>query len=77
MLLVSVPDPDLDPSDPYVFRPLGSGSVVICTDPDPSINKPKIQKTLVFTSVADPCHFGTDPDPRIQVSELMDPDFRH
>jgi len=30
----SVPDPD-----PYVLGPLGSGSVIISTDPDPSINK--------------------------------------
>ncbi len=34
-----VPDPDLQ--DPYVFGPLGSGSVIICTDPDPDplVNK--------------------------------------
>ncbi len=25
--------------DPYVFEPPGSGSVIICTDPDPSIIK--------------------------------------
>jgi hypothetical protein len=37
----SVPDPD--PYDQYVFGPLGSGSVIICTDPDPSINKRKIR----------------------------------
>jgi hypothetical protein len=30
----------VDP-DPYVFGPPGSGSVIICTDPDPSINKQK------------------------------------
>ncbi len=32
----SVVDPD-----PYVFKPPGSGSVIICWDPDPSINKQK------------------------------------
>ncbi len=33
----SVPD-----QDPYVFGPPGSGSVIICMDPDPSNNKKKI-----------------------------------
>jgi hypothetical protein len=35
-LNIGVPDPD-----PYVFGPPGSGSVIICTDPDldPSIKK--------------------------------------
>ncbi len=37
---ISVVDPDL-----YVFGPLGSGSVIICTGPDPSINKQKKQDT--------------------------------
>jgi hypothetical protein len=45
----SVVDPDLDP-DPYVFGPLGSGSgsVIICTNPDPSIKKKKSMKNLDF-----------------------------
>jgi hypothetical protein len=34
---IIVPDPD-----PKVFGPPGSGSVIICTDPDLSINKQKI-----------------------------------
>ncbi len=32
-----------------VFGPPGSGSVIICTDPDPSINKAKQEKQLIFT----------------------------
>ncbi len=28
-------------ADPHVFEPLGSGSVIIFTDPDPSVNKQK------------------------------------
>jgi hypothetical protein len=38
---------DLDPLNPYCtfFWPPGSESVIICTDPDPSINK---QKNLDF-----------------------------
>ncbi len=51
--------------EPLVFRPPGSGSVIICTDPNPSINKqkygihqqaknpseskPKSSKTLIST----------------------------
>jgi hypothetical protein len=43
-LLSSDPDPD----DPDVFEPLRSGFVIICTDPDPSINKQKkLRKTLI------------------------------
>jgi hypothetical protein len=34
----SVPDPD---PDPCVCGPLGSGSVIICTDPDHSNSKQK------------------------------------
>jgi len=38
--------------DPYVFGPPGSGSVIICTDPDldqdTSINKQKSKKNLDF-----------------------------
>jgi hypothetical protein len=34
----SVPDPDLEP---YGFGPPESESVIICTDPDPSISKQK------------------------------------
>jgi hypothetical protein len=30
--------PDLDPYDPYVFGPLGSESVIICTDPNPALD---------------------------------------
>jgi hypothetical protein len=33
--------------DPQVFGPPGSGSMVICTDPDP-FNKPKTKKYLDF-----------------------------
>jgi len=36
-LFSSAPDPD----DPEVFGPLRSGSVIICTAPDPSANKQK------------------------------------
>jgi hypothetical protein len=35
-----VPHPDSDP-DPDVFGTLRSGSVIICTDPDPSTKKQK------------------------------------
>ncbi len=31
----------------YLFVPPGSGSVIICTDPDPSINKQKLKNTLI------------------------------
>jgi hypothetical protein len=31
------------------FGPPGSGSEIICTDPDPSLNKQKIEKTLIST----------------------------
>ncbi len=44
----------VDP-DPYVFGPPGSGSVIICTAPDPdsSINKQKkiLISTIFFTSL--------------------------
>jgi hypothetical protein len=36
---------DVDP-DQYVFEPLGSGSIIICTDPDLSIIKQKSKKNL-------------------------------
>jgi hypothetical protein len=42
---ISVVDPDSQ--DPY-FGPPRSGSVIICTDPDPSINKQKTKKNLGF-----------------------------
>ncbi len=43
----SVPDPD--PWEMYIFWPLGFrfGSVIICTDPDPFINKQKINRTVI------------------------------
>ncbi len=41
---ISVVDPN-----PYVFGTLGSEFVIICTDPDPSINKQKVRKTLIST----------------------------
>ncbi len=52
-------------SDPYVFGYPGSGSRIICTDPDPFINKQKnLEKLLtVLCMVADPYSFDTDPDP--------------
>jgi hypothetical protein len=43
-----VPDQDLDPWDPEYFR--SAGSVIICTDPDPSINKLKNLSNLDFYS---------------------------
>ncbi len=33
-------------SDSYVFGPPKAGSVIICTDPDPSIDKQKSKKNL-------------------------------
>jgi hypothetical protein len=30
----SLVDPDQDPLNPYIFGPPGSGSAIICTDPD-------------------------------------------
>ncbi len=40
----------MDP-DPYVFLPTGSGSVIICADQDPSINKQKkVRKTSTILS---------------------------
>jgi hypothetical protein len=35
----SISNPEPDPKDPDVIVPLGSGSVIICTDTDPSISK--------------------------------------
>jgi hypothetical protein len=32
-----------------------------------------IAYSMVFTSVADPWHFGVDPDPAIFVIDLQDP----
>jgi hypothetical protein len=37
--ITSVVDPD-----PYVFGPPGSGPIISCTDPDPSINNQKNSK---------------------------------
>jgi hypothetical protein len=40
---------------------------------DPNINKVILGTILIHppvTSVADPCNFGTDPDPRIHTSDL-------
>ncbi len=41
---------DLDPYDPYVYGPPGSGFVIIVTDPDPdlSIIKRRSKKILGF-----------------------------
>jgi hypothetical protein len=36
--MTCVVDPIPDPEDLYVFGPPGSGSVILCTDPDPSIS---------------------------------------
>jgi hypothetical protein len=33
------------------FGPLGSGSVIICTNPDLSVNNQKMKKTLISTVV--------------------------
>ncbi len=35
-------------SNPYVFGPSRSGSVIICTDSDPSINPQKSKKNVDF-----------------------------
>jgi hypothetical protein len=41
---------ELSVVDPYVFGPPGSGTVIICTNRDPSINKQKsYKKTLIST----------------------------
>jgi hypothetical protein len=45
-LLSSVVDPD-----PYVFGPPGLGSINICTDPDPSMNKQKKKENLDFSYI--------------------------
>jgi hypothetical protein len=44
-----------------LFLPSGSALILI-----------QIQKTIPSTSVADPGHFGTDPDPAIFASDLQD-----
>jgi hypothetical protein len=50
------------PCDPVPERDLGS--VIMCTDPDPSFNKQKI-KTLISTvsTVCNPVYGFKDPDP--------------
>jgi hypothetical protein len=45
-LFPSFPKINVVDPNPYVFSPVGSGSVIICTDPDPSINKQKSKKNL-------------------------------
>ncbi len=49
--MISVPD--TGPYDPYVFEPLGSESVITCTDPDPvpSIRQQKNEETPCFLLV--------------------------
>ncbi len=37
--------------DPYAFGPPGSGSVIICTDPDPSIIQQKKKKKPLISTV--------------------------
>ncbi len=59
---------DPDPQCQYVFGPPGSGSGIICTDPDPSINKQKIEISHEFNCFVtsqkntDPYQNFTDPD---------------
>jgi hypothetical protein len=47
--LLNIVSSVMDP-DPYVSLPTGSGSVIICTDPDPSINKQKKKKKTLISS---------------------------